>query len=464
MKPIQFLLLTLFLLSNIVTLHGRELHIDIQIHLTAGQVQNATPSEITFSYTEDALLETEKNYKIPVKADGKIYTILNIPTISILKITYQNQTFETYIKGLNKLNCVFDGENLQETLTFKGQLSQENQILQESNSHSFSEKTTFNKGFIFIKSTKKNAQSAAASASFLEYKKNIFKPKKITDKNLNSDFVKYINHKNTYEYWTNLNIYSIKKNAIDANQNDFLKDLSIENDQLLEETFYTNFIQSYIYYLYLKGKGGETKAKFAMYKIASKHLHDETKDWFLAKILINAHKEQFPDLATQKFYQFKRSSLYPNYTKAVEQFYGDALTFDSKGSAPLFTLKDDNNKQVSLADFKGKVVYISFWASWCGPCLANFTKSEGIRNQMMDKGVVLVNICLDSNESTWRRTMFRIPMPGINLYASADTPLKLQYDLSRLPAYYIVDKNGNFTYLPDGQRDILYEFEQLVKE
>jgi peroxiredoxin len=464
MKPPYYCSLFAFFFFNILTLTARELYIDIQI-------QNAIPSEITFSYTEDALLETEKNYKIPVKANGTIYTILNVPDFSILKITYQNQTFEAYIKGLDKLICSFDGKNIPETLAFKGKLSQENQLFQQSNQAISLEEITLSKGFIFVKNTKPNIQLAERSRSFLEYKKSFPKPVKITNKDLDADFLKYINHKNAYQYWSNLALYFIKNSIKYAEErspilanNGFLKDFTIENDQLLGEAFYTNFIQSYIYYLYIIQKGGDSKANFAMYKIAEKYLHEETRDWFLSKILINAHKERFPDLATRKFYAFKRSSLYPRYPRAVEKFYGNALSFDSNGPAPIFSLKDDNNKQVSLTDFRGQIVYISFWASWCGPCLANFTKSEGIRKQMMDKGVVLINICLDSTETKWRRTMLRIPMPGVNLYASADTPLKLQYDLSRLPAYYIVDKDGNFAYLPDGQRDILYEFEQLVRE
>ena len=130
-----------------------------------------------------------------------------------------------------------------------------------------------------------------------------------------------------------------------------------------------------------------------------------------------------------------------------------------------FTWNDDHGKEVQLSDFKGHVVYISFWASWCKPCLAGFIKSEGIRNQLMDRGVILLNVCLDDNEDKWQRTMMRIPMPGNNLYASANTSLKLQYDLSRLPAYYIVDKVGNFAYLSDnGARDILGEFDKLMQK
>ena len=61
--------------------------------------------------------------------------------------------------------------------------------------------------------------------------------------------------------------------------------------------------------------------------------------------------------------------------------------------------------------------------------------------------------------------MGRIPMPGINLYGGNDDQLKRDYELSKLPAYYIVDKNGNFAYLSDKEnRDIFEEFKLLQEE
>lgn len=132
--------------------------------------------------------------------------------------------------------------------------------------------------------------------------------------------------------------------------------------------------------------------------------------------------------------------------------------------APAFTLKDSENKLHSLSDFEGKVVYISFWATWCKPCLMGFRQTTAIRNQLEDIGVVLLNVSLDESETIWQGTISRVPMPGINLYAGNDETLKLNYELSKLPSYYIVDKAGNLAYLPDGSRDVLEEFRKLVNE
>ena len=140
------------------------------------------------------------------------------------------------------------------------------------------------------------------------------------------------------------------------------------------------------------------------------------------------------------------------------------LTFTAE-PAPEFTLIDTEGKTVELKDFQGKVVYLTFWASWCQPCLQGFKGSERIREKLAAQGIVLINVTTDKSQEKWRNTMGRIPMPGINLYGGNDDQLKRDYELSKLPAYYIVDKNGNFAYLSEKEnRNIFEEFKLLQEE
>jgi thiol-disulfide isomerase/thioredoxin len=65
-------------------------------------------------------------------------------------------------------------------------------------------------------------------------------------------------------------------------------------------------------------------------------------------------------------------------------------------SAPAWTLKDLDGKTVSLADFKGKVVVLDFWATWCPPCRAEIPHFIELQNELKDKGVTIVGVSLDS--------------------------------------------------------------------
>jgi thiol-disulfide isomerase/thioredoxin len=68
-------------------------------------------------------------------------------------------------------------------------------------------------------------------------------------------------------------------------------------------------------------------------------------------------------------------------------------------SAPTWTLKDLDGKSVSLSDFKGKVVVLDFWATWCPPCRAEIPHFIELQNELKDKGVTIVGVSLDSTGS-----------------------------------------------------------------
>jgi thiol-disulfide isomerase/thioredoxin len=66
------------------------------------------------------------------------------------------------------------------------------------------------------------------------------------------------------------------------------------------------------------------------------------------------------------------------------------------GAAPAWTLKDLDGHPVSLSDFKGKVVILDLWATWCPPCRAELPHFVELQNEWKDKGVTIVGMSVDS--------------------------------------------------------------------
>jgi thiol-disulfide isomerase/thioredoxin len=115
--------------------------------------------------------------------------------------------------------------------------------------------------------------------------------------------------------------------------------------------------------------------------------------------------------------------------------------------APVFTLHDAANKPVALAEFKGKVVYLDFWASWCVPCLAEAPAAVALKKQFEGRDVVFLYISVDRRAEDWQKSMATHPLTSpnsVHLRDVAGTPAAVQgmYQANAIPNYWLIGRDG----------------------
>jgi thiol-disulfide isomerase/thioredoxin len=121
--------------------------------------------------------------------------------------------------------------------------------------------------------------------------------------------------------------------------------------------------------------------------------------------------------------------------------------FSSGQLAPAFMLTDNTGKKVSLRDLRGKVVYLDFWASWCGPCLAEIPASNELRQQFVGRNVVFVYISIDRQAAAWQQALatYQLASPNsVHLRADQEfaSPVAQAYGMQSLPSYWLIGRDG----------------------
>lgn len=121
--------------------------------------------------------------------------------------------------------------------------------------------------------------------------------------------------------------------------------------------------------------------------------------------------------------------------------------------APGFTLKAPDGRKVSLKDFKGKVVFLNFWATWCPPCVAEMPAMEALHKKFKDKGLFV--IAVNSEESVNKVSKF-IKKRSYTFLVLLDEDGSVANDSYRaigFPTTYLIDKLGNVVGKAEGARD-----------
>ena len=109
-----------------------------------------------------------------------------------------------------------------------------------------------------------------------------------------------------------------------------------------------------------------------------------------------------------------------------------------------FTL-DTANGSISLSDFKGKVVYLDFWASWCGPCRQSFPWLSQMRKKYQDQGFEVIAVNLDKFRHDANKFLKKTPAEFTVAY-DPEGEMASKYDLLGMPSAYIIDRDGIIRY------------------
>ena len=128
----------------------------------------------------------------------------------------------------------------------------------------------------------------------------------------------------------------------------------------------------------------------------------------------------------------------------------------------------DSGAASSISQFHGKVLYVDFWASWCGPCLKSFPFMNELQHDLGDKGLQILAVNMD--EKAEDATKFLAGHPaGFSVAAGDNAPCARNFNVQVMPSSYLVDRNGfirhvHLGFRPGDAPQLRALVEQLVAE
>ena len=133
----------------------------------------------------------------------------------------------------------------------------------------------------------------------------------------------------------------------------------------------------------------------------------------------------------------------PEMTKRMDDICAKWSALKTGSPSPSFTCPDINGKMVSLADLKGKYVYIDVWATWCGPCRGELPHLEKLEVAYAGKDIAFVSLSCDQDKKAWEKMVTSKNMKGIQLHMGNTDSFMQKYIINGIPRFILLDRNGN---------------------
>jgi peroxiredoxin len=139
-----------------------------------------------------------------------------------------------------------------------------------------------------------------------------------------------------------------------------------------------------------------------------------------------------------------------------------------KDAAPAFELAAMKGGKDSLAQYKGQVVMINFWATWCGPCRAEMPKLEAVYKRYKARGFTMIGVNVEPNSAGAVKWLEQTPVTFPILF-DTDSKVSKLYQVVGMPSTVIVDKQGRLRwvhrgYKPDDENEYLDQIGKLLRE
>ncbi len=418
-----------------------------------GIVNNPTDTEVEVFYYKDYMTNEPKSVTVGLGRRNSFKAQLPMSEGQFIYVRVPGRTVSLYALPGASVHVEFDAQDPEFQPVVKGKLSYESQFMV-----AFVQQIerNFGQGLIINRIPEMNTREFVNYMDSIQDIKLEFMADFQKLSSLDEQFVSIMKANTTYDRISMLLRYPMYKTyfsnleePIDVGEGyyDFLDAPGLFDDSHLRSRSYLGFLNAYIDYLMIENPyaGDETKTYFQIqYEFGRDFLKGGSREFMLSQIVISSLNFEDFELAEAMYDDYLEIVEDGDMKDIVKREYEAILALTPGNMAPDFTLTDIHGDTVSMRDFRGQVVYLDFWASWCGPCMREMPHARELKRKLATQhDLVFLYISIDTEETDWRRTVTEQDIQGIHLnIPGTDHHVATLYNIKGVPTFFIIGRDG----------------------
>lgn len=422
----------------------------------SGKIDSANASTVTIYYYPNLLADQPVSHRAKVEEDGSFTMEFPLSQPVAANLSHGRERTAMFIFPGDDISLTLDPQKFDESIKYKGKTPgvEASNILAEY--YLKFEDDQHMESYINLVKEGLGVEFEANSRRELD-EKNEFFSRKNKDGKLPEEFINYMSAKILYGWANNRMNYpsyhayynKIEESEVEVSKNfyDFLGEVRVKNANAVNNPEYIRFVQSYLDYKMKQNTNGEElspeEAFIQKFQMASSELEGEALSLIQASMLKDVLSYGNPLAAEGPYFEFMRTNQNEAYNEILTPIYELAMKLAPGQPAPEFSLQDISGADVSLRDFRGQVVYLDFWASWCGPCRREMPAGRELKKRFKGEPVVFLYVSIDDSEEAWRKAVEEEKLEGVLLYSEGfRSEVTQMYGVKAIPNYFLINKDG----------------------
>ena len=428
-----------------------------------GTIEQATEEFVQIEYPIDMLSGEYDIFRALLDSAGGFVMPIKIQHPTIVRFIYGDHELPVFVSPEETVKLTFDGRYPFYQLQFEqSDGKMDNDCLQKyKNQYGYFDDKNFTFILPSLRILNKNydivtSRSTSSAFRYMGYQIQFEQDEVYACPNLSEAFRSYMKDFIVYN-WRAYQVHFINPKALSYGmENDFLAVLSPsllnQPDKLYHPSF-CSYVDENILYLARAISGDNTLDYVKDWERIYHVVHDSiggidtlVRQFFLGRLLhANLRPANALDIEPLVLEYLEETPISPTRS-TVEKKYRYTKKYANGSPAPLFQVVDTAGNEVDLESFRGKYVYLSFWAKWCSNCIDEMYSSKSNKFLLREEeDIVFLYVSVEESQETWKKHYATNDIKGVHLWIKGTSnQLATDYGLRSLPKYYFIDKEGNF--------------------